>query len=116
MSESLRNAWYLTGPTAAGKTAVGVELASRLDAEIVSLDSMCVYRGMDVGTAKPTAAERASVPHHLIDVVDPAEEFSVAQYLEAARARGGGDCGARQAGVVCRRHGAVFEGAVAGAI
>ena len=85
MSKCLRDAWYLTGPTAAGKTAVAIELARRLNAEIVSLDSMCVYRRMDVGTAKPTAAERASVPHHMIDVVDPAEEFSVAQYLETAQ-------------------------------
>ena len=60
--------WYLTGPTASGKTAVGIELARRLGAEIISLDSMAVYRRMDIGTAKPTPAERAAVPHHLIDV------------------------------------------------
>jgi tRNA dimethylallyltransferase len=76
--------WYLTGPTAAGKTAVGIELARRIGAEIISLDSMAIYRGMDIGTAKPTAAERAAVPHHLIDVRDPQEDFSVADYLEAA--------------------------------
>ncbi|HIQ22075.1 MAG TPA: tRNA (adenosine(37)-N6)-dimethylallyltransferase MiaA [Planctomycetes bacterium] len=78
--------WFLTGPTAAGKTAVGIELARRIDAEIVSLDSMAIYRGMDIGTAKPTAAERQAVPHHLIDIVWPDEEFSLAQYLEAAKA------------------------------
>jgi tRNA dimethylallyltransferase len=78
--------WFLTGPTAAGKTAVGLELARLLDAEIVSMDSMAVYRGMDIGTAKPTAAEQAAVRHHLIDLVEPAAEFSVAQYLEAAEA------------------------------
>ena len=78
--------WYLTGPTASGKTAVGIELARLLDAEIVSLDSMAVYRGMDIGTAKPTAAERGSIPHHLIDVVDPSENFSVAQYRTLALA------------------------------
>ncbi len=77
-------AWFLTGPTAAGKTAVGIELAYRIGAEIISLDSMAIYRGMDIGTAKPTVAERAAVPHHLIDILDPSEEFSVAQYLEAA--------------------------------
>jgi tRNA dimethylallyltransferase len=76
--------WYLTGPTASGKTSVGIELARFLGAEIVSLDSMAVYRGMDIGTAKPTIAERAAVPHHLIDFVEPGDEFSVAQYREAA--------------------------------
>src|SRR5687767_1577991 len=69
--------WYLTGPTASGKTKVGVELALRLNAEIVSLDSMTLYRGMDIGTAKPSAADQARVPHHLLDVVDPNEEFSL---------------------------------------
>ena len=72
---------YLTGPTASGKTAVGVELARRLNAEVVALDSMTLYRGMDIGTAKPTQAERRGVPHHLIDVLDPWESASVAQYL-----------------------------------
>lgn len=80
--------WFLTGPTAAGKTAVGVELARRLGAEIISMDSMALYRGMDIGTAKPTAAERGSAPHHLIDLLAPHEEFSLAQYIDAAeRAR-----------------------------
>jgi tRNA dimethylallyltransferase len=78
------DAWFLTGPTAAGKSAVGVALAQRIGAEIVSLDSMALYRGMDIGTAKPTAADRGAVPHHLIDVLDPWEEYSVAQYVEAA--------------------------------
>jgi tRNA dimethylallyltransferase len=79
-----RDCWFLTGPTAAGKSAVGVELARRIDAEIVSLDSMALYRGLDIGTAKPTAEQRHSVPHHLIDVLDPHEEFSLAQYVEVA--------------------------------
>jgi len=78
--------WFLTGPTAAGKTDVGIELARRLGAEIVSLDSMALYRGMDIGTAKPTPQQRAAVPHHLIDVIEPHEEYSLARYLdEAAR-------------------------------
>lgn len=76
--------WFLTGPTAGGKTAVSLHLARLLNAEVISLDSMAVYRGMDIGTAKPTLAERTEVPHHLIDVVEPAEEFSVAQYLRQA--------------------------------
>jgi tRNA dimethylallyltransferase len=76
--------WYLTGPTASGKTAVGIELAQRLGAEIISLDSMALYRGMDIGTAKPSVAERGGVPHHLLDILDPCEEYSLAQYVEAA--------------------------------
>ncbi|MEN6404856.1 MAG: tRNA (adenosine(37)-N6)-dimethylallyltransferase MiaA [Thermoguttaceae bacterium] len=79
-----RDAWFLTGPTASGKSAVGVELARRIGAEIVSLDSMAIYRGMDIGTAKPSAAERSQVPHHLVDIVDPSEEYSLAQYVAAA--------------------------------
>jgi tRNA dimethylallyltransferase len=71
---------YLTGPTASGKTAIGVELAIRLDAEIIALDSMTLYRGMDIGTAKPTLDERRGVPHHLIDVLDPWQSASVAEF------------------------------------
>jgi tRNA dimethylallyltransferase len=80
----IKTSWFLTGPTASGKSALGVELALRLGAEIVSMDSMALYRRMDIGTAKPTADERAAVPHHLIDVIEPWEEYSLAQYLEAA--------------------------------
>lgn len=76
---------YLTGPTASGKTAVGVELARRLGAEVLSLDSMAVYRRLDVGTAKPPPAEQRGVPHHLIDLVEPDAEFSLAEYLRRAR-------------------------------
>ena len=78
--------WYLTGPTAAGKTKVGVELARRLNAEIISLDSMALYQGMDIGTAKPSAEDRAAVPHHLLDLVPPTDEFSLSQYIDAAHA------------------------------
>src|SRR5690348_16390326 len=74
----------LTGPTAAGKSALALALAARFEAEIVSADSRQVYRGLDVGTAKPTAAERARVPHHLLDLVDPDAPFSVADYQAAA--------------------------------
>lgn len=75
---------FLTGPTGSGKTEVGVALAERLDGEIISMDSMAVYRGMEIGTAKPTLEQRARVRHHLIDVVDPWEEFSVSAYLDRA--------------------------------
>lgn len=71
----------LVGPTAAGKSALALALAERAGAELVSLDSMQVYRGMDVGTAKPTAAERARVPHHMLDLASPAERFDVTRYL-----------------------------------
>jgi len=76
--------WFLTGATASGKSRTSLVLAERLNAEIVSLDSMAIYRGMDIGTAKPGAAEQAQVPHHIIDVVDPTEQFSVSQYRDAA--------------------------------
>jgi tRNA dimethylallyltransferase len=79
-------AWFLTGPTASGKTAVGIELARLIDAEIVSMDSMALYRGLDLGTAKPTAQEQAAVPHHLIDVVEPTEDYSLARFVKAAHA------------------------------
>ena len=79
--------WYLTGPTASGKTKIGVELALRLNAEIVSLDSMTIYQGMDIGTAKPTAEDRARVPHHLLDLVPPTEDFSLSDYIDAAHAK-----------------------------
>lgn len=74
----------LTGPTGSGKTEVGIELAERIGAEIISMDSMAVYRRMEIGTAKPDAAQRARVRHHLIDIVEPWEEFSVSAYLDHA--------------------------------
>ncbi len=80
----IQNCRFLTGPTGSGKTGMGVELAQKSDAEIISMDSMALYRGMDTGTAKPTAVEQAAVPHHLIDVIGPHEEYSVAQYVAAA--------------------------------
>ena len=70
----------LMGPTASGKTALALEIARRFPVEIISVDSAQVYRGMDVGTAKPSAAERAAVPHHLIDIVDPDQSYSAAQF------------------------------------
>ena len=74
----------VVGPTACGKTTLGVLLAKKLDGEVVSADSMQIYRGMTIGTAAPTAAEMDGVPHHMIAVADPAEQWSVARYAQAA--------------------------------
>jgi tRNA dimethylallyltransferase len=76
----------LVGATAVGKTAVSMEVARALDAEVVSVDSMQVYRGMDVGTAKPSATARAEIPHHLVDIVQPSHDLTVAEYQAAGRA------------------------------
>lgn len=76
----------ILGPTASGKSAVAMEVALRTGAEILSVDSMQVYRDMDIGTAKPTADERSRVPHHLVDVVRPDEPFTVARFVERADA------------------------------
>ena len=76
----------LLGPTGSGKTALSLALAERFDGEIVSCDSVAVYRGLDLGTAKPTPEERARVPHHLIDVADPDEPFTAGEYSRRARA------------------------------
>jgi tRNA dimethylallyltransferase len=75
----------LAGPTASGKSALALRLAAARPAEIISCDSLQVYRGLDVGSAKPSAAERAVVPHHLIDVVDPDQDFSAADYARVGR-------------------------------
>jgi tRNA dimethylallyltransferase len=74
----------IAGPTASGKTALAVALARRLDGEIVNADSQQVYRGLDVGTAKPTAEERAAAPHHLVDVVEPGEGMDAARFAALA--------------------------------
>jgi tRNA dimethylallyltransferase len=81
-----RNALILTGPTASGKTTLALELAGPLKAEIVAMDSMTLYRGMDIGTAKPTVVDRSRVSHHLLDVLDPWDSASVAWWLERAAA------------------------------
>jgi len=77
-------AYCLLGPTASGKSRLALELATRLPIEIVSIDSAQVYRGMDVGTAKPSRAERDRVPHHLIDILDPDQRYSAAQFRDDA--------------------------------
>ena len=74
--------WILTGPTACGKTDIAIKIAESIDAEIVSADSMLVYRGMDIGTEKPSLAIRRKIPHHLIDIVDPWNEYSVGRYIK----------------------------------
>lgn len=74
--------WILTGPTASGKTDVALKIAESIGAEIVSADSMLVYRGMDIGTEKPSRTARNTIPHHLIDIVEPWEEYSVGQYVK----------------------------------
>ena len=76
----------VVGPTASGKTKLSVELALRHNGEVVSADSMQIYRTMDIGTAKPTVEEMQGVPHHMLDVADPEEDFSVARYVEMAAA------------------------------
>ncbi len=75
----------LAGPTASGKTALALALAEHLPLEIISVDSALIYRGMDIGTAKPTASEQAAVPHHLIDILDPLESYSAARFVADAR-------------------------------
>jgi tRNA dimethylallyltransferase len=84
LPEPFKRTLVLTGPTGSGKTDLGVELAEALDAEIVSMDSMALYRGMDIGTAKPSPGQCQRVRHHLIDVLDPWESASVAWWLEQA--------------------------------
>lgn len=81
---SLPPAVALMGPTASGKTRLAIQLAQTLDGEVISVDSALVYRGMDIGTAKPSVEEREGVPHHLIDIIDPAEAFSTGQFRERA--------------------------------
>jgi tRNA dimethylallyltransferase len=85
-SQTDRLAVLLLGPTGSGKTALSLALGERFGGEIVSCDSVAVYRGMDLGTAKPTAEERARLPHHLIDVADPDQPFTAGEYSRQARA------------------------------
>ena len=80
----MNNIICIAGPTASGKTALAVELAKEFHGEVISCDSMQVYRRMDIGTAKPTREEMQGIPHHMIDICDPEEDFSVSKYCEMA--------------------------------
>ena len=82
---SLPKAIFLIGPTACGKTGLAIELSKRLPVELISVDSALIYRGMDIGTAKPTADELAEAPHHLIDIRSPLERYSAAEFVADAR-------------------------------
>ena len=84
----------LAGPTASGKTALSIQVAKALNCEIVCMDSMQIYRGMDIGTAKPTREEMEGIPHHMLDVADPREAYSVAMYQQQAE-QAMGDIAAR---------------------
>lgn len=84
MKPPFDDCWFLTGPTASGKSAVALDLAESLGCEIIALDSMTLYRGMDIGSAKPSADDQRRVRHHLIDVLDPSESSSLADYLRRA--------------------------------
>jgi tRNA dimethylallyltransferase len=86
MQENNPPAIFLMGPTASGKTALSVQLAQALNGEIISVDSALVFKGMDIGTAKPALEERGGIPHHLIDILDPAESFSAGQFKTQALA------------------------------
>jgi tRNA dimethylallyltransferase len=99
----------IVGPTASGKSDAALQLAGELDGEIVACDSMQIYRGLDVGTAKPTAAERARMPHHLLDVANPDETFSAARFAELAD-RALGEIAARgKVAIVCGGTGLYFR-------
>jgi tRNA dimethylallyltransferase len=80
-----RCVYVISGPTATGKSALAVELAKRVGGEIISADSMQVYRYMDIGTAKPTKTEMRDIPHHMIDIIEPDYNYSVAEYQSAAK-------------------------------
>ncbi|MCK5889620.1 MAG: tRNA (adenosine(37)-N6)-dimethylallyltransferase MiaA [Methylococcales bacterium] len=84
MNQELPPAIFLMGPTASGKTALAVELAQRLETEIISVDSALVFKGMDIGTAKPTMDERQGIIHHLIDILDPAKAYSTGSFRKSA--------------------------------
>ena len=105
---------YIAGPTASGKSALALILAERLGGEIISVDSMQVYRGLDIGTAKATLEERARVPHHLLDILDLHEEFDVAEFLRRARAAEGEVLARGRVPIYCGGTGLYFNALAAG--
>ena len=110
----MNNVICIAGPTASGKTGLAVALAKALDAEVISCDSMQIYRGMDVGTAKPTPEEMDGVPHHLIDVADPGEDFSVSRYVELADAAVRDVHSRGKTAIVCGGTGLYMDGLIKG--
>ena len=109
----MQKVYFILGCTACGKGAVARELARRAGAQIVSVDSMKIYRRMDIGTGKPSAKVRAEIPHYCIDIVDPSEGFSVAQFVaEAARRTRCGFRRGRHRGVRRRRVGRCWRGSM----
>jgi tRNA dimethylallyltransferase len=110
----MRDAIFIAGPTASGKSAVALMLAERIGGEIISVDSMQVYRGLDIGTAKPTAQERARVRHHLIDVVEINEAFDVAKFLQLAKQTETDIRGRGRVPIYCGGTGLYFKALVAG--
>ena len=94
--------FVITGPTACGKSDLAMQLAKACDGEIICMDSMQIYRHMDIGTAKPTAEEQSEVPHHMLDIIEPGETFSVAAYSRMAE-----ECAAQ---ITARGHVPVFVG------
>lgn len=104
----------VVGPTASGKTALAVQLARALDGEVVSCDSMQVYRRMDIGTAKPTVEEMCGISHHMIDVVEPDEDFSVGKYVQMADACVQDILSRKKAAVICGGTGLYVDSLIAG--
>ncbi|MFT5031616.1 MAG: tRNA dimethylallyltransferase, partial [Candidatus Binatia bacterium] len=105
---------YLAGPTAVGKSAIALTLAERTDGEIVSADSMQVYRGLDIGSAKPTPAEQARVRHHLIDICDLNETFDAAQFTVRAKAAIDDIQSRDRTPIICGGTGLYFQALLAG--
>src|ERR1700682_716929 len=104
----------LTGPTAVGKSEIALLLAEKVGGEIISVDSMQVYRGLDIGTAKPSAQERARVPHHLIDVVEVTQPFNAAQFMRLAQAAVLELQARRRVPILCGGTGLYFEAFLGG--
>ena len=107
------DAVLLAGPTASGKTSAALQLTESMPIEIISMDSALVYRGMDIGTAKPTSEELALAPHHLIDILEPEETFSAARFVEETE-RLIPEIHARGATCHCRRNHALCKSALRG--
>ncbi|HEV8542683.1 MAG TPA: tRNA (adenosine(37)-N6)-dimethylallyltransferase MiaA [Verrucomicrobiae bacterium] len=110
----MRDPIFIAGPTAGGKSALALLVARQLDGEIISADSMQVYRGLDIGTAKPSTQERQQVPHHLVDILEPDENFDAAQFLRLARAAEADIQSRGRLPIYCGGTGLFFKALVAG--